>query len=205
MNTIGTQYYSGAVTTTLLRDYLMDIFFSREDVNNRKVVALTGEIGAILFHQAVANLASGFLTVDTNYIKSGTNQGATPGLTFGAQFTRYIAPNGLDINLQMVPLYDSELICKKSHPLFPGRPIDSARMTFMNFGSVQNESNVMFLKERNSFTYGYVPGMVGPSGAITGMGMTASLKQGYDVAIQTSAGVVIRDVSQAGELIPEIA
>lgn len=85
MNIIGTQYYSGAITVELLRDYLFDIFFSRENETDRQVKIMTGTIGSILFHQAIANLANGFLTVDTHWIRSAEGVGNTPGLAYGKQ------------------------------------------------------------------------------------------------------------------------
>ena len=39
------QYYNGPLTVDLLKEYLLDIFFSREDEQNRKVVAMTGTLG----------------------------------------------------------------------------------------------------------------------------------------------------------------
>jgi hypothetical protein len=102
-------------------------------------------------------------------------------------------------------MYDSDMYCKKYHPLFPNMPVDSARYTILGFGSSEGEANIQMVKEKNSFTHGYVPGMVSPMGPVTGRGMTASLKHSYDVGIQTSAGLLIRDVSQCGEIIYELA
>ncbi len=89
MNTIGTQYYSGALSVSLLRDYLMDIFFTRENETNRDVKLMTGTLGSILFHQALANMANGFLTLDTHWTKDIASNNGTPALQFGAQYTRY--------------------------------------------------------------------------------------------------------------------
>ena len=142
-------------------------------------------------------MANGFLTLDTHWTKGIASNNGTPALQFGAQYTKYSGPEGISIELYKNPMYDSEMYCKKMHPLYPNMPIDSARMTVLDFGTSGGQGNVAMVKEKNSFTRGYVPGMVGPSGAMTG-GMTASLKHGYDVAIQTSAGLHITDVSRTG-------
>lgn len=194
------RYYNGVLTVNLLRDYLMDIFFTRENENQRSVKIMTGTLGSILFHQALANLANGFLTVDTHFIRSAQGVGPTPGLAFGAQYTKYNGPNGIEVELYMNPLYDSTMYCKKFHPLYPNMPIDSARMTVLDFGSSEGKDNICMVKEKNSFTSGYVPGMVTPSGPNTG-GATASLNHAYERGIQTSAGLHINDVSRTGELI----
>lgn len=39
------QYYNGPLTVDLLKEYLLDVFFSREDEQNRKVVIMTGTLG----------------------------------------------------------------------------------------------------------------------------------------------------------------
>lgn len=83
------QYYNGPLTVNLIKDYLMDIFFTREDETNRKVTGMTGTLGSVLFHEAIASLANGFLFVDTYYIDKVASNVETPHLAFGAQFTRY--------------------------------------------------------------------------------------------------------------------
>lgn len=45
------EYYNGALTVNRMKDYLMDIFFSRVDEQDRKVVAMTGTLGSIMFHK----------------------------------------------------------------------------------------------------------------------------------------------------------
>jgi len=65
----------------------LNIFFSRVDESDRNIVALTGTLGSILFHNMLASEASGYFTVDSHFIqqvKKNPNQ-----LAFGAQFTTY--------------------------------------------------------------------------------------------------------------------
>jgi hypothetical protein len=82
------QYYSGPLSVTLLQDYLMSVFFGREAEANRSVTAMTGTLGSILFHNALAAVANGFLTVDTHYVRDIPSPIQTPYLAYGAQFTR---------------------------------------------------------------------------------------------------------------------
>lgn len=194
-------YYSGALSVSLLQDYLMSIFFGRADESQRSVKLMTGTLGSILFHNALAAVANGFLTVDTHYVREAANPGSpTPGLAYGAQFTRYTGPQGIVVDLMLNPLYDDLRYCKLFHPLYPDMPIDSARMTVLDFSSYGVASNIELLKVKDTFYYGYQAGMMTPSGPITN-GQFGGLKAGYDVAIQGTAGVVIRDVTRCGELI----
>lgn len=193
--------YSGALSVALLQDYLMQVFFGRADESQRSVKLMTGTLGSILFHNALAAVANGFLTVDTHFVREAPNPGSpTPGLAYGAQFTRYTGAQGVVVDLMLNPLYDDLRYCKTFHPLYPEYPIDSARMTILDFSSYGIASNIELLKVKDTFYYGYVPGMLTPSGPITS-GVMGSHKAGYSVAVQGTAGVVIRDVTRCGELI----
>lgn len=195
-----TQTFSGPLTVTLLQDYLMSIFFSRTDETNRDIICMTGTLGSILFHQALANLANGFLTVDTHYVSSIASQTSTPWLAYGAEFREYRGPSGIRVRLMLNPMYDSLQYCKQFHPQYPDMPIDSGRLTFLDFGGNGIAKNIELLKVKDSFSYGYKPGMLSPSGPITS-GVFGELKQGYDTAIQGSFGLVMRDCTLGGELI----
>jgi len=194
------QYYGGALSVTLLQDYLMSVFFGREAEANRSVTAMTGTMGSILFHNALAAVANGFLTVDSHYIRSVPSPIETPYLAYGAQFTRYTGPQGIVVDLVLNPMYDDIMYCRRFHPQYPDMPIDSARMTFLDFGSAEGKNNISMLKVKDSFLYGWTEGTMSPMGPITN-GRFGSLKNGYDVACQGSAGAVIRDVTRCGELI----
>lgn len=45
------EYYNSALTVDRLKNYLMSIFFSRVDEQNRKVVVMTGTLGSMMFHK----------------------------------------------------------------------------------------------------------------------------------------------------------
>jgi hypothetical protein len=192
--------YNGVLTVNMIQDYLMSIFYAREDEQNRKVVAMTGTLGSILFHNALVAVANGFLTVDTHFIEKVSSPVETPHLAYGAQFTRYRGPEGVIVDLIKNPMYDSNMYCKRYHPLYPDMTVDSARMTFLDFGTSQGENNISMLKVKDSFSYGYTVGTVGPNGPVKG-GQVGALKAGYDVYCQGSAGLWIKDVTRCGEVI----
>jgi len=100
----------------------------------------------------------------------------------------------------MNPMNDDIKYCRRFHPQYPDMPIDSARMTILDFGTASGSNNISMLKVKDTFVYGWTEGTLSPSGPITN-GRFGSLKAGYDVACQGSAGVVIRDVTRCGELI----
>jgi|GEM_PF-1054209 len=194
-------YFSGPLTTNLLQDFLMSIFFSREDETNRKVVLMTGSLGRLMFHNAMTRAASGFLNVDTLFQHKIASPTEVPHLAFGAEYTRYYGALGVVVDVVVNPSYDSTTNCKIFHPDYPDMPIDSARMTFLDLGSSEGQNNMMVLKQKDTFRHGYTLGTVGPNGPVQG-GMVTALKAGYDRFTEGSAGLFIRDITRCGELIP---
>jgi hypothetical protein len=76
--------FSGPLTAALLQDYLMNIYFAREDEDNRQTRVMTGTLGSILFHNALVAISNGFLTVDSHWIQKAQNPAsAVPGLAYG--------------------------------------------------------------------------------------------------------------------------
>lgn len=197
------KYYNGTLTVNLMREYLMDIFFARKSETDRAVTGITGTIGSLNFHDALVAASNGFLTVDSHYIRSAQSGSDTPGLAFGAQFTRYTGPEGIIIDLNKNDMYDSREYCGRLHPQYPNKPIDSARISFLDFAGgsdVSGDSNIMMLKVKDTFRWGYHSGTHTPTGPVKG-GQVMALKAGYDVFAEGSAGLWIKDVTRCGELI----
>lgn len=198
-----TKYYNGTLTVNLMREYLMDIFFARKSEVDRAVTGITGTLGSINFHDALVAVANGFLTVDTHFLRNVPSDVQTPHLAFGAQFTRYTGPEGIVIDLNKNDMYDSREYCGRVHPQYPSRPIDSARISFLDFAGgadTNGDSNIMMLKVKDTFRWGYHSGTHTPTGPVKG-GQVSALKAGYDVFTEGSAGLWIKDVTRCGELI----
>lgn len=194
-----TDVYNGALTVNRLKDYLLSIFFSREDEQNRKVVAMTGTLGSMMFHDMLASEASSFFTVDTNFIERVKSGGARH-LSFGAQFTHYQGPEGIEVTLIKNPMNDSRKYCKRMHPQYPEFPIDSSRFTFLDFGSSGGDNNIQMLRVKDTYRWGYTVGTVGPNGPVKG-GQAGVLKAGYDMFTEGTGGIWVKDVTRCGELI----
>lgn len=194
-------YINGPLTVTRLKDYLLNIFFSRVDEQDRNVVALTGTLGSLQFHEMLAAEAASLFTVDTHFISEVSKN--PKKLAYGAQFTTYEGPEGMRVTLMKTPMYDSRQYDKRMHPQYVEFPVDSARMTFMDFGTSSGESNITQLTVKDTYRYGYVMGTVGPNGPVKG-GQAGALKAGYDMFTEGTMGVHINDPSRCGELIPDI-
>lgn len=195
-----TEYINSAPSVTRLKDYFMDVFFAREDENNRDVTGMTGSLGAVSFHDALAAVASSFLTMDTHYIRRTSSDYTTEALEFGSMFTSYVGPLGIKIKMAINPLYDSARYCKIYHPVYTEYPIDSARLTFMDFGTTGGSQNILALKVKDTYRHATLMGTVGPMGPVKGQNV-AMLKAQYDISAEGTFGIVMLDPTKGGELI----
>jgi hypothetical protein len=200
------QRYSGALTEKMLQEYLMDIFFSRLSQGERKVKAMTGTSGSIIFHDLLAASASSFLTVDSNYVQKTSNGPTSNNLQYGAQFTKYIGVEGLEVEVWYNPLYDSLKYSKRKHPQYKDRPLDSYRMTFLDFGTTYSEGipkdNIRMLKLKNYYGYGWKEGIIDYMGnPKKGESVTDHNLAGVVFYADDSAGINVIDPTRCGELI----
>ena len=117
--------------------------------------------------------ARSFFTEDTHWIEGVPNPSGskTPGLAYGSEFVRYRGPLGIVVDLNHNRMYDSREYCKIMHPSNAMFPIDSMRMTFMDFGKTDGNSNIQMLKIKDYYRDFYVPGSITPMGPIKNGGM----------------------------------
>lgn len=148
----------------------------------------------------LASVASSFLTVDTMFTQMLSKD--PRHLSFGAQFTHYQGPEGIEITLVKNPMYDNRQYCKQTHPQYPNIPVDSFRYTFLDFGAAGGglTGNIMMVREKDSYSWGVVHGTHTPTGPVKG-GVAGGLIDGYDIYTKGSAGVKIHDVTRCGEII----
>lgn len=99
-----TTYYNTFDMKTFVRE-IMDIYTNGNvPMSERKIVVTTGEHGMMLVNEAIKKETSGFglpLEIDANalgVIKRTNNEVNQNSLQYGAQFTKYIGPNGLEID-----------------------------------------------------------------------------------------------------------
>ena len=187
-------HYYSTLTESLIREYLLDIFFGRVDMSNRNIVAFTGEYGMLAFHQAMMNASAPFLTTDSKFIG-----GSGSSLEFGGQFVKYNGPNGISLTLRHNPVYDDREINLKMHTQLQV-PIESMRFTFLDFGGGDGMGNIKYVHKKNGYKLGYVSGLQTPYGPNQG-GLMSNAKDSYTMIVHDQCGVQIDDVTRCGELI----
>jgi len=194
------EYYT-KLTTDLLEDYLFNLSYNLLGRGERKFVAFTGEMGMKEFDRVLREKASGYQLVDTKFI-SGSGQ----ELTLGGQFTTYKMLNGIELTLRHMPLYDNPVYNRNLHPV-SGKPLESYRMTFLDFGMRDGESNIQkVVRKDREMSMWHIAGSVAP-----GVGhaksistLRANAKDGYSVNFLTEQGVMMKDPTTSGELIMEV-
>lgn len=195
------------LTTKLIEEYLMDIFYGRTKPGNRgrNVVAFTGEYGMLEFHRAIETKigTTGFIRnieVYTNKISSDLHVNA---LEYGMQYVKYNMANGASLQLIHNPLND-DVDLHHDIDEITGKPIESMRFTFLDFSGEQNKSNIKVVKKEEGDFFNYVCGNYGPYGPASPAakyGMSAHAGDYYEMHVGCHEGIQIEDVTRCGELI----
>lgn len=186
------------LTADLLEEFLYNLSYNILGRGERKFVALTGEMGMKEFDRVLREKASAYNLIDTKFV-SGSGQ----ELTLGGQFTTYKMLNGVELTLKHFPLYDNTITNRKLHPI-TGKPLESYRMTFLDFGMRDGESNIkkVVRKDREMVmwhTGGSVAPGAGHSKSINTLRSNA--KDGYSVHFLSEQGIMVSDPTTSGELI----
>jgi hypothetical protein len=185
------------LTLDILDTYMSDLSYNILGMGERKYVGLCGEMAMKEFDRVLRDKASGYTLVDSKFV---TGSGQT--LTLGGQFVTYKGLNGIELTLKHFPLYDNPTYNRKLHPV-TGKPLESYRMTFINFGMRDGESNVVkVVKKGRELVQWYTGGSVGPQGFSTSINnLRSNAKDGYAVHFLSEQGIMVKDPTTCGELI----
>ena len=193
------KYYT-TLTLDLLDTFLSDLSYNILGQGERKFIALTGEMGMRELDKVLRAKASSYSYLDLGpSLVSGSGQ----NLTLGGQFTTYKGLNGVELTLKHFPIYDNPVYNRKLHPT-TGKPLESYRMTFVDFGMRDGESNLRkVVRKDRELVMWHVAGAVAP-----GVGhaksistMRANSKDGYQVNFLSEQGIMLADPTTSGELI----
>lgn len=192
------RYYT-KLTAELLEDFLFDLSYNCLGTNERKFVALTGEMGMREFDRILKEKVSTMNLMDTVFVT-----GSGDSLTFGGQFKTYKMTNGIELTLKYFPLYDDATYNRDLHPVTL-KPKESYRMTFLDLGRRDGEANIVkVVRKDREFVCWYTGGAVAPSGYARDKNtLRSNGKDGYTVFFLGEVGIMLRDPRSSGELILE--
>ena len=185
------------LTAELLEDFLSDLSYNILGTNERKFIALTGEMGMREFDRVLKEKVTQMNLMDTIFVT-----GSGDNLTFGGQFKTYKMTNGIELTLKYFPLYDDTTYNRMLHPVSL-KPLESYRMTFIDLGRRDGEANLVKVVHKDrEFVNWCVAGAVTPAGyGHSNSEVRSNAKDGYSVNFLGEMGWFVRDPRGCGELI----
>ena len=190
------RYYT-RLTAELLEDFLFDLSYNVLGTNERKFVALTGEMGMREFDRVLKEKMANMNLIDTVFVT-----GSGDNLKFGGQFKTYAMSNGIELTLKYFPLYDNTTYNRQLHPVTL-KPLESYRMTFLDLGRRDGEANIVkVVRKDREFVNWCTAGSVTPAGyAHSNTEVRSNAKDGYSVHFLGEVGIMLKDPRACGELI----
>jgi hypothetical protein len=176
---------------------MSDLAYNGTEDGPREYVALCGREFMNLFDQAMKNKTATLTQITGDKFVTGSGQ----DLALGGQFMTYTGLNGDKITLKEYKPYNDVVRNRLLHPQ-TGKPAESYKATFLNFKSYnKGEPNIqkVYSKDREMVTT-YIEGMYGPYGPKKN-GSSASSVDGYTFEAMTECGIMLRDPSDAAQLI----
>ena len=186
-----------SLTAEILEDFLADLSYNVLGTNERKFIALTGEMGMREFDRVIKEKMANLNLVDTVFVT-----GSGDSLTFGGQFKTYKMSNGIELTLKYFPLYDNLTYNRQLHPVTL-KPLESYRMTFLDLGRRDGEANIVkVVRKDREFVNWCTAGSVTPAGYAHSINeVRSNAKDGYSVHFLGEMGIMVRDPRACGELI----
>lgn len=189
------RYYT-TLTAELLEDYLFDLTYNLLGTQERKFMALTGEMGIREFDRVLREKAAGFQLIDTKFI-TGSGQ----ELTLGGQFTTYKMTNGIELTVKRCALFDNMELFRQLHPI-SGKPLMSYTFLFVDLGQRDGQANIVKVcRKGREFVQWVTGGSVIPSGYANSINtLRSNSRDGYQVHFLGEFGIMLRNPLSCGIL-----
>jgi hypothetical protein len=131
--------HNGSLTLDDIYEFLMTVFVSRKDFSDRYVRIATGQAGMMLMHKLIAEQAKAFTTIDTQFIMDTDSEFHTNAKQFGAQFTKWLAPGGVIVEVIHDPMKDNPSLFPE---MAPGTQftMESFNMDIFDFGKTNKKA-----------------------------------------------------------------
>ena len=189
------RYYT-TLSAELLEDYLFDLCYNLIGTNERKFMALTGEMGIREFDRVLREKAQRFTLIDTKFV-TGSGQ----ELTLGGQFTTYKMTNGIELSVKHCPLFDNMETFRQLHPI-TGKPLMSYTFLFVDLGQRDGQANIVKVcRKGREFVQWTTGGSVIPSGYANNINtLRSNSRDGYQVHFLGEEGIMLRNPLSCGIL-----
>lgn len=190
------RYYTD-LTAEVFQEFLFDLSYNVLGTNERKFVALTGEMGMMDFDKIVREKVLGMDMIASIFV-TGSGQ----NLTLGGQFTTYKMLNGIELTVKHFPLFDNTTYNRKLHPK-TGKPLESYKFLFLDLGRRDGQANIVkVVRKDRGFVIWNTSGSVAPGAGYGKSNSTvrSNAKDGYSVHLLGEMGIFLRDPRACGIL-----
>ena len=187
------RYYT-TLTCELFEEFLFDLCYNLLGTNERKFMALTGEMGIREFDRILKEKVASFQMIDTHFI-TGSGQ----ELTLGGQSTTYQMTNGIELTVTRCAMFDNMEMFRKLHPL-SGKPLMSYTFLFINLGQRDGQANIVKVcRKGREFVQWCTAGSVTPAGYANNINTVRSnSRDGYQVHFLGEEGIMLRNPLSCG-------
>ena len=188
--------YYHHLTAELFEDYLFDLCYNILGTNERRFVALTGEMGIREFDRILKEKVASFNMCENIFV-TGSGQ----NLTLGGQFTSYKMTNGIELSMKRCPMFDNMEMFRQLHPL-TGKPLMSYTFLFVNISNFDGQANVVKVcRKGREFVQWYTGGSVSPQGYANSINtLRSNSRDGYQVHFLGEEGIMVRNPLNCGIL-----
>ena len=201
--------HNGTLTLSELYEYIAELFLTRRDHSDRRVVLGSGEGGVEFLHRLIAQEASQFQYVDTLFTQKRTDpQGYHSNeLEYGGQFTKLKLPMGYILEIAYDPIKDDRKLFPEKAP-GTNRTVESFAMDIFDFGSTDQKAidasrpeNITCVMQDGVESYFTVSNVYNfETGAIKDGSNAYSNNKELGLYRETSGGLCVWDVSRVGRI-----
>jgi hypothetical protein len=177
------------LTPEFLEDFLMDLSYNILGTNERKFVALAGDMFIREFDLMLKRNVASMTLVDTVFVT-----GKGDNLVFGGQFKTLNMTNGISLTVRPFALFNDPITNRQLHPVTK-KPIGSYSALILDIGLREGKANVVkVVRKGREFMAWCAAGSTAPSGGATSANtLRSNGKDGYTVFFLGEMGIMLRD------------
>ena len=173
------------------------------DFTDRKFMVTTGEFGALQFNRAAKSAMSGWTEFDYNGDSLGVVTKNGEGYTLkNIQFTKYIAPNGIEVTVKIDSAKDDPVRNKITHPM--GGVAESYTYDIFDLGTSEQPNIVKCAIKGKPEYYGFMSGMRNPYNGTYNNPHMSYEDDKASMHRMASLGVCIFDPTRTMRLVPSL-
>lgn len=203
-------YWYNFFSISYLESILEQLSIGKLGLNERAFEIDCGQGFAKMFHKAALQEVSGWKIISSNnapVISKTTSNLNTNAMSFGFQFTEFVASNGIRVKINVQEMYDDPV---RNKILMPGTqlPAESFRADIMYKGTKDdpNVQKVMYskFKSKGGEITGYGAGFRNPFTKEEGNQYMSTLEDSATITKFTHIGVVMYNKERCASMIPAI-